>query len=129
MLSPNKIHAKRRQPIIDLAKSINLRTNLSQEFSEIPCPPNRIDINKHNGAACWIAGWGNSEIDGVHTNQLQSIRMNLMSRDYCTDHSFWEVEEGYMCAGLPPTNSTPRKGWKHVTAGGKGTCQARVFST
>ena len=46
-----------------------------------------------------------------------------MSQEYCTDHSFWEIEDGYMCAGLPPNDSTPMKGWKHVTAGDKGTCQ------
>ena len=46
-----------------------------------------------------------------------------MSREYCTDHSFWEIEEGYICAGMPPNDSTPKTGWKHVTAGGKETCQ------
>ena len=47
-----------------------------------------------------------------------------MSQKYCTAHSFWEVEDGYMCSGLPPNDSTPftTNGWKHVTAGGKGTC-------
>ena len=52
-----------------------------------------------------------------------------MSREYCTDHSFWEVENGSICAGLPPTNSTPMTGWKHVTAGGKGTCQGDFGAT
>ena len=46
-----------------------------------------------------------------------------MSQGYCTDHSFWDVQDGYLCAGLPPSKSTPMKGWKHVTTGGKGTCQ------
>jgi len=46
-----------------------------------------------------------------------------MSQGYCTDHSFWEIEDGYLCAGPPPNDSTPMKGWKHVTAGDKGTCQ------
>ena len=46
-----------------------------------------------------------------------------MSQQYCTDHSFWQVRSGYLCAGLPPSDSTPMTGWKHVTAGGKGTCQ------
>ena len=36
--------------------------------------------------------------------------------------SFWEVDDGYMCAGLPPNESTPTMGWKHVTAGGKEAC-------
>ena len=85
--------------------------------------PGNIDINRYNGAACWNAGWGAAEIDGAYSDDLQSIGINLMSQGYCTDHSFWEVQDGYMCAGLPPTDSTPMKGWKRVTAGGKGTCQ------
>ena len=66
---------------------------------------------------------GIQPIDRIFSDELQSIGINLMSQDYCTDHSFWEVEDGYMCAGLPPNDSTPMKGWKHVTAGDKGTCQ------
>ena len=85
--------------------------------------PGNIDINKYNGAACWNAGWGTAEVDGVFSEKLQSIGINLMSGGYCTDHSFWTVEDGYICAGLPPNDSTPMQGWKHVTAGGKGTCQ------
>ena len=125
---PIKCTETRYRSIADRTQSNNLKINLSQEFSEIPCLSNRIDINMHNGAACWVAGWGNAEIDGVYSNQLQSIGLNLMSRDYCTDHSFWDIDEGYMCAGLPPNNSTPMTGWKHVTAGGKGICQAWVFT-
>ena len=37
--------------------------------------------------------------------------------------SFWEILNGYICGGLSPNDSTPMKGWKHVTAGGKETCQ------
>ena len=85
--------------------------------------PNNIDINRYNGAACWNAGWGTAEVGGVYSDQLQSIGVNLMSQGYCTDHSFWEIEDGNICAGLPPNDSTPMKGWKHVTAGGKETCQ------
>ena len=36
--------------------------------------------------------------------------------------SFWEVDDGYMCGGLPPNVNTTTIGWKHVTAGGKETC-------
>ena len=102
---------------------IRIERDLSQQMVQMPCLPNHIDINKFNGAACWNAGWGTAEIDGIYSDELQSIGVNLMSREYCTDHSFWEVEEDYMCAGLPPNDSTPMTGWKHVTAGGKGTCQ------
>ena len=102
---------------------IRVETDLSQRLIEMPCLPSNIDINKYNGAACWNAGWGTAEVGGAFSDTLQSIGLNLMSQGYCTDHSFWEVEDGYMCAGLPPNDSTPMKGWKHVTAGGKETCQ------
>ena len=85
--------------------------------------PGNIDINRYNGAVCWNAGWGNAEIGGSYADTLQSIGINLMSQGYCTDHSFWDVQDHYLCAGLPPNKSTPLKGWKHVTAGKKATCQ------
>ena len=102
---------------------IRVETDLSQKLDQIPCLPNHIDINRYNGAACWNAGWGTAEVDGVYSDQLQSIGVNLMSQGYCMDHSFWDVQDGNICAGLPPNDSTPMKGWKHVTAGGKETCQ------
>ena len=102
---------------------IRVETDLSQKLNTIPCMPGNIDINRYNGAACWNAGWGTAEVGGVFNDDLQSIGINLMSQGYCTDHSFWEVEDGYICGGLPPNVSTPMKGWKHVTAGGQGTCQ------
>ena len=102
---------------------IRMEADLSSLMVQMPCLPNHIDVNKYNGAACWNAGWGTVEVDGIYSNELQSIGVNLMSREYCTDHSFLQLEEHYMCAGLPPNDSTPMTGWKHVTAGGKGTCQ------
>ena len=102
---------------------IRVETDLAQKLNTIPCMPGNIDINRYNGAACWNAGWGTAEIGGVFMDDLQSIGINLMSQGYCNDHSFWEVENGYICGGLPPNDSTPMKGWKHVTAGDKGTCQ------
>ena len=102
---------------------IRIEVDMSESIPKIPCLPNQVDINKYNGAACWNAGWGTAVIDGSFSDTMQSIGINLMSREYCTDHSFWDIEEGYICAGLPPNDSTPRTGWKHVTAGGKETCQ------
>ena len=109
-------------PTLD-ACLIRMERDLSKTLSIIPCIPDNIDINRYNGAACWNAGWGTAEVSGIYANVLKSISINLMSKAYCTDHSFWEVQDGYMCAGLPPNTSTPMKGWKHVTAAGKGTCQ------
>ena len=43
---------------------IRVEKDLSQERNQIPCLPNDIDINRYNGAACWIAGWGTDEVDG-----------------------------------------------------------------
>ena len=102
---------------------IRVETDLSQKLSIIPCLPGNFEINRYNGAACWNAGWGIAEIGGVYAEEIRSIGINLMSKEYCSDHSFWEVEDGYLCGGAPPNDSTPMKGWKHVTAGGKGTCQ------
>ena len=99
-------------------------------MNEIPCLPNihqpssSLNLNELNGAKCWNIGWGSEENDGSYSRRMKSIGLNLMSQKYCTAHSFWEVEDGYMCSGLPPNDSTPftTNGWKHVTAGGKGTC-------
>ena len=102
---------------------IRVEADLSQNMITKPCLATHIDINKYNGAACWNAGWGTTEMGGIYSDELQSIGINLMSREYCSDHSFWDVEEGYMCAGLPPNDSTPMTGWKHVTAADKETCQ------
>ena len=113
------------QTSIDLKIFTRIEADLSSKLikNAIPCLPHNIDINKFNGAACWNAGWGSHEVGGVFSNELQSVGLNLMSQEYCTDHSFWNVKDGYLCAGLPPNDSTPMTGWKHVTAGGKGTCQ------
>ena len=102
---------------------IRVEADFSEKMAKMPCLPSQIDINKYIGAACWNAGWGTSEMNGIHSNELKSIGINLMSKEYCSDHSFWDVKDGYMCAGLPPNDSTPMNGWKHVTAAGKETCQ------
>ena len=104
---------------------IRVEKNMKSLFgiNETPCLPVDIDdIDEYNGAACWNAGWGTPQLDEFYSDEMQSIGLNLMSQSYCTDHSFWEVEKEYMCGGLPPNPSTPMKGWKHVTAGGKETC-------
>ena len=104
---------------------IRVEADMKTDFgiNDIPCMPDNIDdIDEHNGAACWNAGWGVDQYNELYSDDMQSIGLNLMSRSYCTDHSFWEVEYAYMCGGLPPNPTTPMKGWKHVTAGGKETC-------
>ena len=43
---------------------IRIETDLSQIMDDTPCLPINININRHNGAACWNAGWGTDEVDG-----------------------------------------------------------------
>ena len=102
---------------------IRIEKDLSSQIDSIPCLPYNTDVNKYNGAACWNAGWGANQVDEEYSDQLKSIGINLMSQGYCNDHSFWDIQNGYICAGLSPSKSTPMMGWKHVTTGGKGTCR------
>ena len=88
----------------------------------MPCLPENVDIDKFNGVPCWNIGWGTDELGNSYSRRMKSIGLNLMSQNYCTAHSFWEVEDGYLCGGLPPNDKTPTMGWKHVTAGGKEAC-------
>ena len=104
---------------------IRVEKDMRNEYGveSIPCMPDNIDeIDEYNGAPCWNVGWGTKQLNELYSNEMQSIGLNLMSKSYCTDHSFWEVEDEYICGGLPPNSTTPMKGWKHVTAGGKETC-------
>ena len=43
---------------------------------------------KTHGEACWVAGWGRSRSNGVSSDALKSIGINLFSHDYCMDHRF-----------------------------------------
>ena len=95
---------------------------MSIERDEMPCLPENIDIDKFNGVPCWNIGWGTDQLGDSYSRTMKSIGLNLMSQNYCTAHSFWEVEDGHLCGGLPPNDTTPIMGWKHVTAGGKEAC-------
>ena len=101
---------------------IRIEADLSTGRDEMPCLPENVDIDKFNGVPCWNIGWGTDELGNSYSRRMKSIGLNLMSQNYCTAHSFWEVEDGYLCGGLPPNDKTPTMGWKHVTAGGKEAC-------
>ena len=77
-----------------------------------------------------MAGWGQSRSNGVSSDSLKSIGVNLFDPEYCKNHSYYSddknfiVNEDELCAGLPH-NSKQGKNLKnnHVTAPGKDACQ------
>ena len=87
-------------------------------------------IIKEHGTKCWVAGWGQAQSNGVSSDSLKSIGVNLFDPEYCKNHSYYSddtnfvVNEDELCAGLPH-NSKQEKNLKnnHVTAPGKDACQ------
>ena len=85
---------------------------------------------KEHGKACWLAGWGQSQSNGVSSDLLKSVGLNLFGHRYCQNHSFYSDDEEFilnddeLCAGLPH-NSRQEKNLKenYVTAPGKDACQ------
>ena len=77
-----------------------------------------------------MAGWGQAQSNGVSSDSLKSIGVNLFAPEYCTNHSYYSddknfiVNEDELCAGLPH-NSKQGKNLKnnYVTAPGKDACQ------
>ena len=77
-----------------------------------------------------MAGWGQSQSNGVSSDSLKSIGINLFSSEYCLKHSYYSDDENFvvnedeLCAGLPH-DSKQKKNLKnnHVTAPGKDACQ------
>ena len=41
---------------------------------------------KVHGKACWVAGWGKAESNGVSSDALKSIGVNLFHHSYCRNH-------------------------------------------
>ena len=62
--------------------------DLSTKFFSIPCLPEKIDLSKEHGKACWVAGWGQTKSHGVSSESLQSIGVNLFDHQYCKKHRF-----------------------------------------
>ena len=68
------------------------------------------------GKACWTAG---RDADG----NLQSIGLNIMSYQYCADHSkdrFFDIS-GDICAGTPDLDGDG------LTDGDKGSCHYAMY--
>ena len=69
------------------------------------------------GDACWVAGWGST--GGANSNVLISLGINIMSEEYCTEHSAFntgDVTATEICAGLPDSDENGQ------TDGGSGVC-------
>ena len=59
-----------------------------------------------HGEACWVTGWGATSWDGDVADYLQSVGVNLFSKEYCDEFSKADFPEGIMhdveiCAGIP----------------------------
>ena len=60
--------------------------DLSSKFNAIPCLPDKIDVDLAHGKSCWVAGWGQAKSNGVSSDSLKSIGVNLFGREYCENH-------------------------------------------
>lgn len=72
-----------------------------------------------HGEACWTAGWGTLTSAGTTPNKLQSVGVNIMSDDYCSEKSKggFNIASDEMCAGLPDADNNG------LTDAGKDACQ------
>ena len=43
-------------------------------------------VFKEHGTTCWVAGWGQSQSNGVSSEYLKAIGVNLMHSQYCLNH-------------------------------------------
>ena len=78
--------------------------------------------NFSHGEACWVSGWGATEEGGGVSEILQSVGVNLFSKQYCNDHTTPQGSGGLdheveICAG------TPDKDENGFIDGGKDACQ------
>ena len=60
-----------------------------------------------------MAGWGVTE-EGVGSNTLKSVGINVMSQEYCLTHAGFSLQSDDICAGIPDLNGDGG------TDGGKG---------
>ena len=77
--------------------------DLSSNFEFIPCLPDVINLQEvitsinfeyllrylqEHGKACWVAGWGQTQSNGVFSDSLKAVGINLFSHNYCLDHRY-----------------------------------------
>ena len=43
-------------------------------------------VYKNHGKSCWVAGWGHTQSNGVSSNSLRAIGINLFDHEYCYNH-------------------------------------------
>ena len=77
------------------ANEFGIHEDLSTKFDSIPCLPDEIDLEKEHGRNCWVAGWGQSQSNGVTSDSLKSIGINLFSPEYCFNHRCWNLKAVY----------------------------------
>ena len=45
-----------------------------------------IHFYQNHGKSCWVAGWGHTQSNGVSSNLLRAIGINLFDHEYCYNH-------------------------------------------
>ena len=78
--------------------------------------------NFSHGEACWVSGWGTIEEEGDIPTFLQSVGINLFSKQYCIEHSTGQASGGLdheveICGGVPDNDENG------LIDGGKDACQ------
>ena len=68
------------------SNELGIPEDLSSKFNSIPCLPDKTDLQKEHGTSCWVAGWGQAQSNGLSSDSLKSIGVNLFGREYCINH-------------------------------------------
>ena len=48
----------------------------------------KIYLIQEHGKACWVAGWGQTQSNGVSSDTLKAIGLNLFDHQYCLNHRY-----------------------------------------
>ena len=83
------------------ADRFGIHEDISPHFNSIPCLPDKFELEKvfyqlyqfflfilyqNHGKSCWVAGWGHTQSNGVSSNLLRAIGINLFDHEYCYNH-------------------------------------------
>ena len=65
--------------------SYDMSDNIGYTMYSMVYPSKTFQVH---GKSCWVAGWGQSQSNGVSSDSLKSIGVNLFNHQYCNDHRF-----------------------------------------
>ena len=91
-------------------------------------------VDAYHGAQCWVAGWGHQFWNGQQSDTPKSVGVNLLSRDYCVQHSLYadlgdlfSLTDDTFCAGIPHNDKTKKNSQGYtVTRSGADSCKGTV---